>query len=176
MNNAVKSKEKSIPSEWQDFAVIKYAHSQYFASPGEVIELPYLEGDIGTEVTLEKLLLISKGKDLELGTPLIAKASLKGEIIKQKKAKNQGFKYKAKSRYRRKYGYKTLTTQILVKTIKSPKLELKYSPPKPKKTVKTKKTPSKTATKKKINKVKATPKAKTQKAPSKSSPKKPAKK
>ena len=67
----------------------------------------------GDKVTLKEVNLVSDGKKVEIGTPVIAKAEVKATIKKQiKQDKVIAFKYKPKKRYRRKVGHRQLLTVL----------------------------------------------------------------
>ena len=81
-------------------------------------EVNKLEGKKGDKLEIKEVLLISDGKDTKVGTPYIDGATVKLEITSQKKGKKiEGFTYKAKSRQRRRYGYRPSITRVLVKSI-----------------------------------------------------------
>jgi large subunit ribosomal protein L21 len=64
------------------------------------------------------VLLISD-KEFKLGTPLVEKSVVEANIVQQTKAeKINGFKYKAKSRYRRRYGHRQNLTEVKILKIK----------------------------------------------------------
>lgn len=70
-----------------------------------------IEGKEGDKVTLSSVNLISDGKKIEVGKPILDNVVVEGTIKKQIKGdKVVAFKYKPKKRYRRKVGHRQLLT------------------------------------------------------------------
>src|SRR3989338_10763461 len=96
-------------------AVIETGGKQYLVAPNEklVIEkLPTKEGDM---VTFDKVLLVSENDNIRVGKPYVAGAKVMGKVLLQNKAdKLVVFKYRAKSRYRRKYGHRQQQTTVQI--------------------------------------------------------------
>ena len=97
------------------YAVIRIKGNQYKVSEGEEI----LVDKIGrTKVEPEVLLLVTDGK-VAIGRPKVssAKVRLKVVSVEEKGKKITVLKYKAKSRYRRKRGFRPVYTRLLVEKI-----------------------------------------------------------
>ena len=108
------------------FAVIKTGGKQYIVSPGQKIKiekLPNKEGlpaQAGEEVVFDQVLLqeadpsTSSGQGtLNIGTPLVQGARVKGKVLRQAKGKKIIiFKYKAKKREHSKKGHRQLFTEV----------------------------------------------------------------
>ena len=102
----------------EEFAIIQYGNAQYYLKKGAKLDLPRFKAQEGKEFTFDKVLLINQKGKIEVGTPYVNNAAVKVFVIKQVKGpKSRGFKYKAKSRYRRRWGYKQLYTRIRVLSI-----------------------------------------------------------
>ncbi len=100
------------------FAVIKTGGKQYRVSEGDVIAIEKLNGVAGDKVSFEEVLLVSD-KEVKLGQPLVEKAVVEAVIVDQTKGeKINGFKYKAKARYRRRWGHRQKLTEVEIKKIK----------------------------------------------------------
>jgi len=94
-------------------AVIKTGGKQYFVSPGDKIKIEKIEGKEGKEITFKEVLLLEKGKQLEIGDPLVKKAEVIGKILKQGKSKKViVFKYRHSKRYKLKKGHRQPFTEI----------------------------------------------------------------
>lgn len=112
-----KTKEKT-EKENKKFAVIKLAGSQLKVFEGKEYEVNKLSGKKGDKIEIEDVLLIHDGKETKIGEPTIEDAKVTLEITSQKKGKKiDGLIYKAKSRYRKRYGFRPLITRVLVKKI-----------------------------------------------------------
>jgi large subunit ribosomal protein L21 len=69
------------------FAVIKSGGKQYKVAQGEVVRLEKLAGEVGETITLSEVLLVGEGDSVTVGAPVVAGASVTGEIVEQDRAK-----------------------------------------------------------------------------------------
>ena len=98
-----------------DFTVIKTAGKQYLVGVGDQIEIAADMGKVGDKITFSEVLLQSIGDKVQIGTPLISGAVVSGEVIFSGKDKKiDVFKFKAKSRYRRKMGFRAKLTKVKI--------------------------------------------------------------
>jgi large subunit ribosomal protein L21 len=112
-----KTKEKTQKKN-EKFAVIKLAGSQLKVFEGKEYEVNKLSGKKGDKIEIKDVLLIYDGKETKIGEPTVKDAKVTLEITSQKKGKKiDGLVYKAKSRYRKRYGFRPLITRVLVKKI-----------------------------------------------------------
>ena len=95
-------------------AVIETGGKQYLIQEGSIITTNKVEGD---EVIFDKVLLFYDNKKLLIGKPYIKNIYVKGKIIKQIKKKIHVIKFKPKTRYRKKLGYKNYFSQIKIEEI-----------------------------------------------------------
>ncbi|MEC7522735.1 MAG: 50S ribosomal protein L21 [Myxococcota bacterium] len=94
------------------YAVIKTGGKQYRVSEGDRIRVEKLDGDVGTELTFDEVLMVG-GDKVSVGTPLVGGASVKAKIVAQDRAKKIiVFKYKRRKNYRKKYGHRQPFTEI----------------------------------------------------------------
>jgi large subunit ribosomal protein L21 len=99
-------------------AVIKTGGKQYLVSPGEKIKIEKINKKEGEEITFKEVLLLQKGKKVEIGTPLVKGAKVTGKIVKQGKSKKViVFKYKASKRYKLKKGHRQSFTEVEIEKI-----------------------------------------------------------
>jgi len=81
------------------FAVIKTGGKQYRVVSGDVIKVEKLEGEAGSTIALDQVLMLGD----TIGTPLVAGASVSAEVIAQDRGpKVIIFKKKRRQNYRRK--------------------------------------------------------------------------
>ena len=100
------------------YAIIQTGGKQYRVAPGDVLRVERLGGERGDEVVLDQVLLVADGANVQVGTPLVANASVRGEIMQQGKAKKiLVYKKKRRKNYRRKQGHRQLFTALQVKEI-----------------------------------------------------------
>src|SRR2546428_14029890 len=87
------------------YAIVETGGKQYWATQGVVLQVEKLAGAVGSPVTLDKVLLISGEGNTTIGTPVIPKAKVTGEIVAQGRTpKVIVFKKKRHRAYRRTRG------------------------------------------------------------------------
>lgn len=100
------------------YAVIETGGKQYRVSVGQAIEVEKLDGSVGDEVTLGRVLLVAGEGSTTIGTPVVEGAAVKATIDAQHQAdKVMVFKMKAKKRYRRLKGHRQQLTRLTVTDI-----------------------------------------------------------
>ena len=101
-------------------AVIKTGGKQYIVAPGQKIKIEKIEKKEGSEITFDEVLLLEKSKKVEIGTPFVKNAKVIGKILSHGKAKKLiVFKYKAKTRYKKKRGHRQPFTEVEILKIAS---------------------------------------------------------
>ena len=94
-------------------AVIKTGGKQYIVSPGDKIKIEKINKKENSEVAFNEVLLLEKGKKIEIGTPTIKGAKVIGKVLSQGKGKKVIiFKYKSKKRYKKKKGHRQPFTEV----------------------------------------------------------------
>jgi large subunit ribosomal protein L21 len=100
------------------YAVIQLQGKQYKVSEGDQLVVDRLPDEAGNTLKITDVLLVSAGKKLSIGTPLVAKATVTLEVVDHKKGdKIRVATYKSKSRYRRTYGHRQHLTTLTVTKI-----------------------------------------------------------
>ena len=99
------------------FAVIKTGGKQYRVVPDDVLEICRIDGEPGTIVQLNEVLVVG-GDTPVLGLPTVAGASVAAEVLDHKRgAKVIAFKKRRRKNSRRKRGYRDELTLIRVTEI-----------------------------------------------------------
>ena len=94
-------------------AVIETGGKQYLVSSKDKVTLEKLDGKVGDTISFDKVLLTIDGDKVNLGKPVVSGTKVTGKIIEHSKAdKIVVFKYRAKSRYRRKTGHRQNQTIV----------------------------------------------------------------
>ena len=97
------------------YAVIKTGGKQYRVTKGDVLEIEKLEGESGDQLEITEVLAFSDGSSLKAGSPSIAGASVKLEVVEQKRGpKLVCFKKKRRKGYTRKMGHRQSLTKVKV--------------------------------------------------------------
>ncbi len=63
------------------YAIINISGKQYKAISGARIRVPKQDGESGTSLTFDKVLLINDGKNTEIGSPILKGVSVDATII-----------------------------------------------------------------------------------------------
>lgn len=103
------------------YAIVETGGKQYRVSPGQTIEVDRLPAAEGETVELSQVLLVADGDDAIIGTPTVDGAKVVATCLGEKKGdKIIVFKYKAKTRYRRKKGHRQFYTMLRIDNIVKP--------------------------------------------------------
>ena len=98
-----------------DYAVIKTGGKQYFVRSGDVVQVERLPYDTGDLVKLTDVLLLSTDGVIKIGTPFVEGVSVDAEVTENSRRKKiVVFKYKNKTRYRRKQGHRQEYTELKI--------------------------------------------------------------
>jgi len=104
------------------YAIINISGKQYKATSGARLRVPKQDGETGTSLTFDKVLLINDGKNTEVGEPVLKGASVTGTIIEHGRNKKiLVYKKKRRKGYQRKNGHRQWFTEIEFGTIKAGK-------------------------------------------------------
>jgi len=101
-------------------SVVKQGGFQYKVAEGELIEIPLVEGEVGQEITLESVLLLSDGDKTTIGAPDIKGAVVKAEIVEHGRAKKiLVVKKHRRKDYQRRNGHRQGFTKVKIISIKA---------------------------------------------------------
>lgn len=101
------------------YAIFENGSHQHLVREGDVLNLDKVAGDLGAELTFEKVLLISGGEDApRIGTPLLEGAKVIAKVVRQYRDKKIIIqKFRRRKGYRRKKGHRQYKTALLVTSI-----------------------------------------------------------
>ena len=101
-----------------NYAIIETGGKQYRVEPGTSISVEKIEGDEGSTVELDRVLLVSEDDKVSIGKPTVEGAKVVAEVAQQGRAKKIiVLKYKSKTRYRVKTGHRQSLTKLAIKEI-----------------------------------------------------------
>lgn len=102
-------------------AVIKTGGKQYIVKENQELKVELLDFDEKKkELVFEEVLLIGDDKKISLGSPLVAGAKVKAEVIDTVKAdKVTIIKHQAKKHYRRKAGHRQRYLKVKITKIEA---------------------------------------------------------
>ncbi|HEX3651324.1 MAG TPA: 50S ribosomal protein L21 [Rhizomicrobium sp.] len=96
------------------FAVIRSGGKQYRVAENDVLSLSKLEGEVGSKVALDEVLMLG-GDSPKSGTPLISGASVEAEIVEHGRGpKVIAFKKKRRKNTHRKRGSRQHFTKVKI--------------------------------------------------------------
>jgi len=97
------------------FAVVKTGAKQYKVAAGDVIKVEKLDGEAGSTITLDHVLMTGDDNGVTVGTPTLAGTVVTAEILEQgRAAKIIIFKKKRRQNYRRKNGHRQSLTVLRI--------------------------------------------------------------
>lgn len=100
------------------YAIVEIAGQQFKVEKDQKIYTHRLEGEKGSEVSFDKILLVNKDGDVSVGAPTVEGASVKGKIVEHLKGdKTIIFKKKRRKGYKRKNGHRQHLTQVEISEI-----------------------------------------------------------
>ena len=95
------------------YAIINISGKQYKAISGARIRVPKQDGETGSKVTFDQVLLIKNGDDTIIGDPTLKGASVTGTIVDHGRDKKiLVYKKKRRKGYQRKNGHRQWFTEI----------------------------------------------------------------
>jgi large subunit ribosomal protein L21 len=102
-----------------DYAVFKTGGKQYRVKPGDTLDVEKIPVVVDSVAEFSEVLAISDGGEITIGSPFIPGAKVLAEVQSHyKDRKIIVFKYKAKTRYRRKKSHRQTYTRILIQDVK----------------------------------------------------------
>jgi len=98
------------------YAIVDIGGRQFKATPEAVLRVPKIDAEVGGEVTLERVMLWSDDKSVEVGSPFVDGKSIQAEVVRHGKDKKIiVFKKKRRKKYRRKNGHRQQFTELKLK-------------------------------------------------------------
>ena len=100
------------------YAVVKTGGKEYRVSKGDLIRVEKLEGEVGDQVVLKDVLMVSQEGQVQIGTPHLAAAVVTGQIVQEVKGKKVlTYKMKKRKNYRRFKGHRQTYTYLKINDI-----------------------------------------------------------
>ncbi|HEY5133239.1 MAG TPA: 50S ribosomal protein L21 [Candidatus Krumholzibacteriaceae bacterium] len=100
------------------YAVVRLAGKQFWVKPNEIVDVPLLELEPGTVISIDEVLAYSDGTDVRVGKPLVEGIKVVGEVVAHaREAKIQLYKMKRRKNYRKKMGHRQHYTRLRIKEI-----------------------------------------------------------
>ena len=101
------------------YAVLKTGGKQYKVTAGEKLKIEQLPGEVGSEIVLDQILMVSDGDDTSIGTPLVDGASVSAKIISHGRGKKvKIFKLRRRKHFKKQQGHRQNYTEVEIEQIK----------------------------------------------------------
>jgi large subunit ribosomal protein L21 len=103
------------------YAIIETGGKQYRVAEGDVIRCDLPAGDVGSDVTFDRVVLAASGDRVTVGAPAIERASVAGTVVRRgKDRKILVFRYKPKKRVRKLNGHRQRFAEVKITKIALP--------------------------------------------------------
>ena len=100
------------------YAVIKTGGKQYRVAAGENIKIEQIPADVGSQITLDQVLMVGEGESVKVGNPLVAGATVTATVVSHGRGvKVKIFKLRRRKHYQRTQGHRQNYTEIRVDAI-----------------------------------------------------------
>ena len=100
------------------YAVIKTGGKQYRVKVGDILKLEELTAEVGSSYDFIEVLMITDGEKITCGTPLVAKAVVKAEILEHARHKKiKIIKFRRRKHHMKQMGHRQNYTQVRITAI-----------------------------------------------------------
>ena len=100
------------------YAVIKTGGKQYRVAAGQKLKIEQIPADIGQEITLDQVLSVGEGEQIQIGSPLVAGAVVKATVLAQgRHDKVKIFKMRRRKHYQKHQGHRQNYTEVRIDAI-----------------------------------------------------------
>jgi large subunit ribosomal protein L21 len=100
------------------FSIVEQSGFQFKVSQGDTICVPRIEAEKGSEISMQKVLMVGDGATVKIGTPLVSGAVVKAKVLDHIKGdKVLIMKQKRRKTYKKKTGHRQLHTTLQIVSI-----------------------------------------------------------
>ncbi len=97
------------------YAVVETGGKQYRVEKGTILDVERLDAEAGKKLNLDRVLALSDGEKLAVGTPQVDGATVSAEVLEHFRGpKVVAFKRKRRKGYRNKQGHRQELTKIKI--------------------------------------------------------------
>ncbi len=105
------------------YAVFQLSGFQYTVSEGDVIRVPRQAAEKGGALDISEVLLVKDGESALVGRPFVDDARIEAEVLGEgKDDKVLIYKYKRRTKYRRRQGHRQDYTELKINRIVVPQV------------------------------------------------------
>ncbi|MBD3403428.1 50S ribosomal protein L21 [candidate division GN15 bacterium] len=103
------------------YAVVQVSGFQFRAEEGKVLQIPKQKAAEGDTLELNEVLLVQDNDAATVGTPLVDGAIVEAEVLGHGRSdKVEIYKYKRRTKYRRRQGHRQGFTEVKINKIVTP--------------------------------------------------------
>ena len=100
------------------YAVIATGGKQYKVEKGITLRVEKVSGDVGVDITFDKVLFVGTESEPKIGTPNVEGASVLAKIVAQDRARKViVYKKKRRKGYEKRYGHRQPYTEVKITKI-----------------------------------------------------------
>ena len=111
------------------YAVIETGGKQYRVTAGATLHVERLADEAGASVQFDRVLALSDGSQLTVGTPAIDGAAVSAEVVEHLRGpKVFSFKKKRRKGYKRKVGHRQELTRIRITSLTATRADTSAAP------------------------------------------------
>jgi len=100
------------------YTVIRAGGKQYRVTAGEKLKIEQIPADVGSQITLDQVLMVGEGESVKVGNPLVAGATVTATVVSHGRGeKVRIFKLRRRKHYQRTQGHRQNYTEIRVDAI-----------------------------------------------------------
>jgi len=97
------------------YAIVISGGKQHRVQNGDLIKVEKLDGDVGSKVTIDEVLMVGGDGETRIGQPTVDGAKVQAEIVRHgRDRKVLVFKKKRRKNYRRMYGHRQPFTHLMI--------------------------------------------------------------
>lgn len=102
------------------YAVIETGGKQYRVEEGQTLRVERLTGDVGTDIALDKVLMVADGDNIQVGAPYVDGGKVTATVADHGRDKKvQVIKFKRRKNYHRKMGHRQHYTELKITGIQA---------------------------------------------------------
>ena len=110
-----RSKKETPAPATNGYAIVETGGKQYRVKVGDRIRVERIHSDAGSDISLDRVLLLGGTGETTVGAPLVDGATVTAHVDDHLRGeKIHVFKYKPKKRYRRKIGHRQELTALTI--------------------------------------------------------------
>jgi large subunit ribosomal protein L21 len=100
------------------YSIIEQGGFQFKVTPGATIQVPLIDAEQGSKISIERVLLTADGENIKIGTPTVKDATVTAKVVDHIKGdKVLIIKRKRRKDYKRKNGHRQQYTKLEIVSI-----------------------------------------------------------